>query len=306
MSCEPSSSDASATPPNPKRRRPNGYTSSAILSKPFKTPLRKPIDNATPTSTPASQSKYGNSPRVQQSPKVTRKNPVNPVQRPFKPFTTSTSQGASDGDPETRAAIQEAQRKQAHLATELNGLKQEIDTLEQAIALTGGEKGKDLEVLVGKWKLAARQAADEVFVSASRRVKEMGGVAAWKRKEREATKQREWEDQSWAVEQHEHENEDLEDDPEDSEETRARKQAKREGLWPSKRDDFDVDCNVEGLVGLEPDGIDDLSADEVCLTNSVVALLTCQQIFTMDMMLVQLGIDLNMLGYDKEKQAWVD
>ena len=46
----------------------------------------------------------------------------------------------------------------------------------------------ELEALIVKWKSASREAAEEIFGGVKDRVNRMGGVGAWREREREAKK----------------------------------------------------------------------------------------------------------------------
>jgi len=61
--------------------------------------------------------------------------------------------------------------------------------LSQAHALATSNKDDDLTLLVDRWRTASRAAAEELFVSTRDRVNRMGGVGAWKEREKE---QSEW------------------------------------------------------------------------------------------------------------------
>lgn len=56
----------------------------------------------------------------------------------------------------------------------------------QALGVARGGKGAELGALRERWRDAARIAAEEVFGLAKDRVNGMGGVAAWREREREA------------------------------------------------------------------------------------------------------------------------
>lgn len=70
-------------------------------------------------------------------------------------------------------------------------LKQDLDTARQALKIEEKKKGEELEGLIGKWKGAGRLAAEELYVGARQRVDRMGGVGAWREREREGKKRRE-------------------------------------------------------------------------------------------------------------------
>lgn len=63
--------------------------------------------------------------------------------------------------------------------------RQEIDTLQHALAIVSSPKGAELDALALKWRRAARLAAEEVFAGARDKVNRMGGVGAWRERESE-------------------------------------------------------------------------------------------------------------------------
>lgn len=64
-------------------------------------------------------------------------------------------------------------------------MRQDIDTLSQALSILRSNKASELEALEEKWRGAARLAAEEIFAGAKDRVNRMGGVGAWRERERE-------------------------------------------------------------------------------------------------------------------------
>ena len=64
-------------------------------------------------------------------------------------------------------------------------MRQSLDTAEQALQIVTSDQDKQLEALITKWKLAARDAAEELFIDAKARIDEMGGLEAWQRKVRD-------------------------------------------------------------------------------------------------------------------------
>ena len=106
-----------------------------------------------------------------------------------------------------------AQKKQRSLEQTLRNVRADIDTLEQALRIerrrqqqqvkhcgeagdskdidenSSGPKlqsgGARLESLIAKWRDVSRQAAEEIFEGARERISRMGGVSAWRERERE-------------------------------------------------------------------------------------------------------------------------
>jgi Swi5-dependent recombination DNA repair protein 1 len=75
------------------------------------------------------------------------------------------------------------------LAREIISLRSDIQILSQALSLSNSTKDADLQILVDRWRVASRAAAEELFAGTRDRVNSMGGVGAWKSRERE---QAEW------------------------------------------------------------------------------------------------------------------
>jgi hypothetical protein len=71
-----------------------------------------------------------------------------------------------------------------------------VSTLQQALKiLEDPNRSEELVALAEKWRGAARLAADAVFAGARDKVNRMGGVGAWREKERERIEwQRSWDD----------------------------------------------------------------------------------------------------------------
>lgn len=78
--------------------------------------------------------------------------------------------------------IAAAQRLRASLQRHLMELQSEVHTHRQALRIEEMDKINELHELIEKWRLAAREAAEEVFAGAKERVCRMGGVKAWKEK----------------------------------------------------------------------------------------------------------------------------
>jgi len=69
-----------------------------------------------------------------------------------------------------------------------SALKSDIEVLTSALTLVrmqGRSSEIELDGLIGTWRLAARQAAEELWVPARERVNRMGGLEAWRNWERQ-------------------------------------------------------------------------------------------------------------------------
>lgn len=81
------------------------------------------------------------------------------------------------------------------LESALRDARKDIDTLTQAISiLRNVQKHAELPALIDKWRDAARGAAEEMYAQAREKVNRMGGVGAWRDREREGIERRvQWE-----------------------------------------------------------------------------------------------------------------
>ena len=92
-------------------------------------------------------------------------------------------------------------------------LRNEIQILTQAEALATSTKDDDLQVLIDRWRTASRATAEELFGSTRDRVNRMGGVGAWKEREKEAKERT----MKWDLEEKEAERERMEEAKENGE-----------------------------------------------------------------------------------------
>lgn len=80
-------------------------------------------------------------------------------------------------------------------------LRNDIQILMQAQSLATSAKDDDLVILIDKWRTASRAAAEELFGSTRDRVNRMGGVGAWKERERESKdRQKKWDQEEMEAE----------------------------------------------------------------------------------------------------------
>ncbi|CAG8923943.1 unnamed protein product [Penicillium salamii] len=170
-----------------KRRR---IDPAAALSKPFKSPLRRPANTEVPPSTPTPKAQVS-SPTIPEATDVVSSTPnaipATPVPTERKPrkYPPSTPKPFQPPDPEIIALQKQQRAIQSRLAT----LRSEIDQAKQALRLETSNKDTELEALIVKWRLISQNAADEAFIGAQERVKRMGGMAAWKENsKRDATR----------------------------------------------------------------------------------------------------------------------
>lgn len=181
--------------PQAKRRRLNDATNT--LKKPFKSPFRTPVkpsigsdppsSDPPDISTPARSTLYTNqvaTPHTVSSALAPPK-PTAAAAPPLQPRFVKPPASRPNGSTTSRAAPVKAPSKPS-LTRELIQLRNEIQILTQAHALATSTKDEDLQVLVDKWRTASRAAAEELFGSTRDRVNRMGGVGAWKVREKEA------------------------------------------------------------------------------------------------------------------------
>ena len=159
--------------PIKRRRLDNGNSG---LSKPFKSPLR-----AATTSQGVSLEAVGlNNNHAQQNDPaaITSGRPLTPhltTRSAIKPSRANLKK-----DPQELTL----QKQHSALLLQLTKLRQSLDTAQQALKITSSTTETDLESLISKWKLASREAAEEVFRGATDRVNQMGGMSAWRERNR--------------------------------------------------------------------------------------------------------------------------
>ncbi|CAI7596381.1 unnamed protein product [Penicillium palitans] len=250
-----------------KRRRTDAATA---LSKPFKSPLRRPA----PTNTDDTPSKPV-APRTTEDTEVPAtptipvepnsiSNSPNPTTTPVPPkrkrvlqlFPQFPSQSFQTSDPE----ILELQKQHREIKSKVDALINELEIATQALNLETNPRYIEIPTLITKWRLASQDAADEVFVGAKERVNSMGGIAAWKeRSKRDATR---WDfDEENRAREHVDEEEDAE-----------------------KYGDEDSSSHPSNKNNAEE------SQDEE---------------FTMEFMLKSLHVDPKLIGYDTKAQKWI-
>ncbi|KAF2470976.1 uncharacterized protein BDR25DRAFT_334137 [Lindgomyces ingoldianus] len=218
--------------PEAKRRRLND--AAKTLHKPFKSPFRTPLKPPTAADTLA-------------------------------PAPTPTpSLNPSEARPSQRILPTLQKKTSPRLIREAVSLRSDIQMLTQAYRLATSSEDADLNLLIDTWRAASRAAAEELFAGTRDRVNRMGGVGAWRERERE---QREWRKQ-WDREGMDAET--AAGQGQDGDHAEYEEEVERDGGGVG-----------EGDLG----GADDDS-------------------FTMDMMLRTLNIDLKLIGYDKEAQRW--
>ncbi|KAF7592782.1 hypothetical protein BBP40_012464 [Aspergillus hancockii] len=279
---------------NGKRRRVE--TAASALSKPFKSPLRRPPqvsetkhealpnqdDNASPkpvlkhnivdkrdarnqpetstSTTPTCPSVYSTSISPSSSLETRkRKLHVNHLASPKKPIFS---------DP----AVLDLQKQQRALQSRLATLRSELDTAQQALRLESSTKDAEIESLIVKWRSISQNAAEEVFSGAQERVARMGGLKIWKERMKSNSVNWEEEEIETGYGSVETEGGDVDED-----EPRDRKAAMQ---------------GQSGVREKSDDGERESKENE-------------DEEFTMDYMLKTLNIDHKVIGYDKAHQTWI-
>ncbi|GFF69758.1 swi5-dependent recombination DNA repair protein 1 [Aspergillus udagawae] len=279
---------------NGKRRRIEAAASS--LAKPFKSPLRKPVEGTVDNEKASNNSSVNTEAEGQERQYVDGKNaqehltPSSSISS--KPTSLTSSSPASPfpslqnrkRKPTTNQmtllkksllvdpVISELQKEQRALQSRLSALRSELDTVQQALRIESSTKDAELETLILKWKTVSQEAAEEVFEGAQERVARMGGMKAWR--ERMQSDSARWEQEemnSW------HGNAEVEGFEMDEGELEQRKAELIDEVEMPRK---------EQEVGTGGETAED-------------------EEFTMDIMLKTLNIDLKMIGYDKSTQRWI-
>lgn len=195
-----------------KRRR--AENAASTLSKPFKSPLRRPMQNNA-TTTPKkeegeedngdsletlsqrSTTEEKNEKHTTPTSSTTSPHPTISQIRKRKTIDTSTTPtkkktSLSSADP----VIADLQKQQRALQSRLASLQSDLDTAQQALRIESSNRHTELKALIAKWRGVSQDAAEEVFAGAQERVTRMGGMAAWK--EQKKSRDARWEEEEMA------------------------------------------------------------------------------------------------------------
>jgi Swi5-dependent recombination DNA repair protein 1 len=167
-------------------------------------------------------------------------------------------------------------------------LRSDLQILTQAQTLATSTKDDDLIALVDTWRTASRAAAEEIFATTRDKVNRMGGVGAWKAREKEGKERQ----QQWDMEERQAEREKMEEARENGE--------IGDEAYDKYAEMADENGGEEKEVETFKAADDDVSPDAMLTRWDVNDI----QSFTMDMMLKTLNIDLDLIGYSKEMQRW--
>lgn len=178
-----------SSPSYPLTKRRRLENANSALNKPFRSPLKNqstssedihalsaPLDDAsedTTSQSPTVASTTENNGIHTPRPAQRLKGWVSPVKK-VSPSKTPES-------PEYRAL----HTRYKSLLSQLSSLKSQVDTATHAHRIETKAQDQELKVLITKWKLASREAATLVFEGAREKVEKMGGMRAWRERERE-------------------------------------------------------------------------------------------------------------------------
>ena len=197
-----------------KRRR--AENAASTLSKPFKSPLRRPMQSNATTTPKKEEGEEGNRDSLETLPQrstteeknekhttptssTTSSHPTISQTRKRKTIDTSTTPTKkktwlSSADP----VVADLQKQQRALQSRLASLQSDLDTAQQALRIESSNRHTELKALIAKWRGVSQDAAEEVFAGAQERVTRMGGMAAWK--EQKKSRDARWEEEemeSW-------------------------------------------------------------------------------------------------------------
>jgi len=161
---------------NPAKRRRLDATTST-LSKPFRSPLRVTSD-IHQSADPVAKRDHADSQAT---------TPAKTEQLKAVPTKSATWSPSRELDEEQD--ITGLQKEYAALSQQLRKLRQDLNAVEQAQRLQAAGQEEKLNKAILKWRDIARDAADEVFESASNRVRDMGGLQAWQKNSMTASTQ---------------------------------------------------------------------------------------------------------------------
>lgn len=189
---------ATSSPVPAKRRRLNVDTK---LSKPFKSPLRRDGANSGTGSgesaigpsgiSPSTPVKMTSTSRKQSTETALfatqSQQTLSQTTDPISPQTPQRGTTEDTGFSELQTPLSRLtdhqytlKHQRIDLHKRLFVLRQELDTVQQALNIEQSKQDAELEALIFKWKVVSREAAEELFGFAKEKVERMGGVAAWK------------------------------------------------------------------------------------------------------------------------------
>ena len=160
--------------PLSKRRKLND--TSALL-KPFKSPLRDTQSNSGGQGTDARPPRQEAQDASRGSHQAEHRSVKAVTQRPYPARLIPT---ASTQLPE----IAQLQRQHTALLNRLASTRAELDKVNQVLKIEHSTRDAELERLIKQWRSASQQAAEEVYADVRDRVNGMGGLRAWREREK--------------------------------------------------------------------------------------------------------------------------
>lgn len=185
-------------PPNPQAKRRRLDNAASALSRPFKSPLPKSAQRKEPPS-PDTQNAavtHPNSAKGQQAPTHPHKPAISKSPSSLSlNIKTRAQSRLSNSTPESDPELLSLRRKRLTLQSQLTSLRTELDTAQQALRIKSSSRDDELRTLKIKWRGISQKAAEELFETAKDKIERMGGVAAWRDRERQRVKRMAmWED----------------------------------------------------------------------------------------------------------------
>ena len=173
--------------------------SSSTLSKPFRSPMRVDVEAQSRqinhneqivSDRPVKVTDHKN--RSDANVTKVKQNTPHPSTEKSRPPLNSSSPvrksppplSASPHGPAKDAEYTSFQKQHSALTLQLSKLRQAIDTAQQALKIQSSNADTDLDILIRKWQFVSREAAEELFAGARDRVNRMGGVGAWRERNR--------------------------------------------------------------------------------------------------------------------------
>ncbi|KAK0630165.1 hypothetical protein B0T17DRAFT_635961 [Bombardia bombarda] len=263
-------SSASRLPPV---RRPRFARPAAVASSP----------NPCPTSSVAVHDKQEESKSLGKS--------LNVVSKEGSGGGYCTEEVEENDEEEEEDLLEQMRKTQRETSVHLRAMQQELDVIRQAgrierqtLARGGGEVDAELKEVTERWRLACRQAAEDVFELIKGRVENMGGAKAWREtRKRQHEFFRGFDEDGGGGGSLEATGREGEDDG---------LQEEREGFGGGEDDRGEYGEGNDG--DCEGDGEDGREAEEDGEESD----------FTMLMMLKSLNIDPDILGYDPVEDKW--
>lgn len=185
-----------------KRRRVENASSK--LSKPFRSPLRRPVqaseENIEAPTKEIEGTGTGTGQTLKEALHSTPDGKGDLDTPPIISAPTSTITQTHKRKPASTPAkaelrrdpvIADLQKQERTLQSRIATLRSDLDTSRQALRIESSGRDAELKALIAKWRSVGQDAADEVFAGAQERVTRMGGMAAWK--ERIKSQNERWE-----------------------------------------------------------------------------------------------------------------